>query len=317
MMIYKTLAAVFAACGVLLASGGKPPIQTADFGRIDRHYVYSPQMRDTITVDVWLPPSYGSGADSLNVVYMHDGQNLFDRTTTWNHQTWNMDSVATALSRRHDMEAPLIVGIHSMNATRIGDLMPVKALEYYSQEAGGAPAGNFADGVMLRGDSYADFVAGTLKPMIDSLYSVKRGMEHTSVMGSSMGGLMSVYMLCEYPSVFGNAACLSTHWAGKITGGRGDDHFGKAMYDYLAANLPRDGRHRIYFDRGTETIDALYGYWDDKIINLAETLGYTRPGMLDSFVDQGASHEENSWERRAARPLRFVLSPPAAEAAGK
>lgn len=279
------------------------PLQTPDAGQIDRIILHSPELNEDVTIDVWTPADYAQRADSLPVIYMHDGQNLFDATTTWNQQAWEMDSVTNALQINGEIALPpVIVGIHSVQKTRTGDLMPVKALADYDPKTAG-----FNEDINLRGDQYAAFVAQTLKPQIDSLYRVRRQPASTSVMGSSMGGLMSAYILCEYPEIFGNAACLSTHWAGFIKDNKADDNFGNSLYLYLQSNLPRDGKHRIYFDRGTETIDALYDYWDDKIIEMTESAGYTRPDKLDSFVDKGAAHDERSWSQRVERPLKFLL----------
>lgn len=291
-----------------VATAERPKVQHPSVGRIDRLYFYSPQMQDSVTVDVWLPQIYVEDDEvRLPVLYMHDGQNLFDASTTWNHQSWEMDSVVSILASRGEIVPPVIVGVHSMSSTRVADLMPV------------AP---FADSDILkdlnkpglinsplRGDEYAAFIANDLRNYIESNYRILPGMNNTSVMGSSMGGLMSAYILCEYPDVFGSAGCLSTHWVGDIDAyAAGNEAFPQAMYDYLLKKMPRDGKHRVYFDRGTMTIDAYYGKWDDKIIEMAESIGFTRPDRLDSYVDEGASHEENAWMRRVERPLRFLYS---------
>lgn len=288
---------------------GAPALQVASVGEIDRRYVYSPQMGETITVDVWTPEGYGDDAGRYPVIYMHDGQNLFDASTSWNRQSWEMDSVTGELAGRGEISAPVIVGIHSVAATRTGDLMPEKALGYI-KEIKGEAVRKFLDTASVRGDAYAAFIVETLKPMIDSAYRVGAGADSTFVMGSSMGGLMSVYALSEYPEVFGGAGCLSTHWVGTLDG---DPTFSDAMYAYLSDNLPRDGRHRIYFDHGTTSIDSLYGPSEDRMIALAKGLGYAdslsgaEVVTLERFVDEGAGHEERYWAARVARPLRFLL----------
>ena len=289
--------------------GDKPALQAATVGTIDRHYVYSPQMGETITVDVWTPEGYDKGARRYPVIYMHDGQNLFDAATSWNRQSWEMDSVTGELVRKGEIAAPVIVGVHSVAATRTGDLMPEKALGYIKEIKEGAVK-EFLDTASVRGDAYAAFIVKTLKPMIDTAYRVGAAPDSTFVMGSSMGGLMSVYALSEYPEVFGGAGCLSTHWVGTLDG---DPTFSDAMYAYLSERLPRDGRHRLYFDHGTTSIDSLYGPSEDRVIALAKGLGYadslSGAGVvtLEWFVDEGAGHEERYWAARVARPLRFLL----------
>lgn len=283
---------------------GRPPLQYATAGNVDRHYVYSPQLADTVTVDVWTPRGYDAGRERpYPVIYMHDGQNLFDASTSWNHQSWEMDSVTGSLIAAGAIEAPVIVGIHSVSSTRIGDLMPQKALAYMDH-GGGESMDNLLHGNAVRGDAYAAFIVETLMPAMDSLYTLTGDASLTSVMGSSMGGLMSIYAMCEYPEVFGNAACLSTHWVGSLDG---NPAYPEAMRRYLVDKLPRDGRHRLYLDHGTTSIDSLYGEWEERMIEVADSLGYHAPATLETFVDEGAGHEERFWARRVERPLRFLL----------
>lgn len=234
---------------------------------------------------------------------MHDGQNLFDATTTWNGQSWEMDRTMCALINAGRIRPAIIVGVHSVAETRVADLMPQKAVS-------GSPLEALLNEVKLkgmtpRGDAYAAFLASTLKPAIDRAYRTLPGLTDTSVMGSSMGGLMSVYALCEYPNVFGNALCLSTHWTGTPSVAK---EFEEAMYRYLDANLPSPEAHRLYFDHGTETIDAGYGPAEERILKMIKGKGYSyNEGTLLNMVDYGASHEERAWAARVAIPLEFVL----------
>lgn len=301
-LLFALLGAVFSA-----AMADRPAIQTPSSGKIDRIYMYSPQMRDSVTVDVWLPEEYaGSPERRWPVLYMHDGQNLYDAATTWNRQSWEIDSVVSSLASRREIDVPIIVGVHSVADKRVGELMPQKAFKAHPELLDSMSA--YFGGLEVCGDAYADFVVNTLRPEIDRRYRTLSDPDHTLVMGSSMGGLMSVYMLCEYPEVFGGAGCLSTHWIGRVEdAAKGDYRFAQAIYDYLEARLPRDRSHRLYFDRGTETIDAYYGYCDDRVIALVQALGFTRPDRLETYVDQGAAHEENAWRKRVSRPLRFLL----------
>lgn len=316
-MMLVPLAVALAGCGVAKSDNetpteqqaGKPELQQVTVGNIDRHYVYSPQMRETITVDVWTPEGYADTKERFPVIYMHDGQNLFDASTTWNLQSWEMDSVAGMLIARGEIAAPVIVGIHSVAQTRKGDLMPEKALGYIHQ-LGDSALKAFLDTATVRGNAYAAFLAETLKPLMDSTYRLTANVDSTFVMGSSMGGLMSVYAMSEYPQVFGAAGCLSTHWVGTLDG---NPAFSDAMRAYLSDNLPRDGRHRLYFDHGTTSIDSLYGPSEEQVIVLVKSLGYAdsvanpEAPTLERFVDEGAGHEERYWAARVWRPLRFLL----------
>ena len=281
-----------------------PALQTASTGNVHRHYIISPQMGDTVTIDVWTPEGYDGSSRRYPVIYMHDGQNLFDATTTWNHQSWEMDSVIGTLIADGKISVPVIVGIHSVAESRKGDLMPENALKYLPEKRSEA-VDEFLDTTSLRGNAYAAFIVNTLKPRMDALYRLSPERDSTFVMGSSMGGLMSIYALSEYPETFGAAGCLSTHWIGTLDG---NNAFSDAMYAYLDEKLPRDGHHRLYLDHGTTTLDSLYGPSEERMIGLVRSHGYSEErGTLETFVDEGGAHQESSWAARVWRPLQFLL----------
>jgi predicted alpha/beta superfamily hydrolase len=123
-------------------------------------------------------------------------------------------------------------------------------------------------------------------------------------MGSSMGGLISMYAMCEYRDVFGGAACLSTHWVGSLT--MADPSIPKSFASYMGSNFPSPKDHRIYFDHGTVGLDSKYGQWQIMIDELMSLKGYT-PGNYVSRVYNGADHSEKSWAARLDRPLIFLL----------
>jgi predicted alpha/beta superfamily hydrolase len=116
-------------------------------------------------------------------------------------------------------------------------------------------------------------------------------------MGSSMGGLISLYALAEYPRVFGGVGAVSTHWPA----GEG------IVIDWLATQLPRAGAHRVYFDFGTATLDAQYPPYQARMDALMPGLGYRtgRDWLTRRF--EGAEHNEAAWKARLDVPLRFLL----------
>lgn len=296
-------ACLLAVAALTLHTGATTPLQTADSGAIERHRIFSPQMGDTLTIDVWMPASYRYGEEPRSVLYMHDGQNLFDKNTTWNGRSWEMDVVADSLENAKRIYAPLIVGIHSVAGTRIGDLCPQRALDYAACELdsmGKITAGE------LRGDRYAAFIVETLKPFIDANYNVSPAPEETYVMGSSMGGLMSLYLLSEYPEVFGGAGCLSTHWVGS---NEDKGCFPEAMMEYMRERLPSPSGHRLYFDYGTGAYDENYAPWQPVADSIARKRGYEEGVNFMTVVAEGATHNEDAWRSRVHIPLQFLLTP--------
>lgn len=271
-------------------------------GDLYRLNIFSPEMNETIKVDVWTPDGY-SKEMKFPVIYMHDGQNLFDASATWNKQSWEMDSTAGMLIAKGEIPPVIIAGIHSTDTTRIGDLMPEKPLQYLTNDS----VKTFID-MMCRGkyraDEYLSFIANTLKPHVDSLFSTDPSRDATFVMGSSMGGLISIYAMSEYPEIYGGAGCLSTHWSGTI--GRNND-FPSAMRHYLIENLPQAPYHLLYMDNGDCAIDSVYIPYFHAMNALADSLGYHEGDRLLTGFHPGEAHEERAWAKRVATPLRFLL----------
>ncbi|MCB0398395.1 MAG: alpha/beta hydrolase [Winogradskyella sp.] len=255
-------------------------------------------------VDIWLPEDY-SEDKKYNVLYMHDGQMLFDSTTTWNKQEWKVDEWASKLMSEGKTKDFIVVGVYNIADIRWQDLFPQKAHNYISEEVKSelkSIAGS--KDFKLNGNNYLKFIVEELKPVIDSAYSVYTDKEHTFVMGSSMGGLMSMYALCEYPDVFGGAACVSTHWVGAMP--MDNNPYPDAIFKYMEANLPQAGQHKLYFDYGNKTLDEHYPQYAPRVDDILKQKGYTENNAKNLFFE-GTDHSENSWNARLDQPLLFLL----------
>lgn len=268
-------------------------------GSVDRYHLSS-DFVDARNVDVWLPQNYSSD-NSYAVLYIHDGQMLFDSTKTWNNQEWKVDEVVGTLIVENKIKPVIVVGVWYNNDQRFAEYFPEKAVNYIPKAQRDSLMS--LGPVNLKADNYLKFLVDELKPFIDSTYSTKRAPEHTYLMGSSMGGLISIYGLSEYPDVFGGAACLSTHWVGNSEAAT---IIPKAIEDYLSSNLPYPENHKIYFDHGTATLDSLYPPHQDRIDQLMRDKGYTKENWI-SREYEGADHSEKSWSSRLHIPLTFLL----------
>ncbi len=304
-------ALLFIAIIALLVSCAKTTTPEAPFvqsnlevtsGNLWRADIFSPELNETIKIDVWTPKGY-TDSKKYPVIYMHDGQNLFDANSTWNHQAWEIDSVLGSLIADKKVKPAIVVGIHSVDTTRIGDLMPERVVEM-------TPSGEVRDFIDLmcrgqyRADEYLSFIVNTLKPIIDDKFSTLTDRKSTSIMGSSMGGLISIYGVTEYPEVLGAAVCMSTHWTGAI----GDNaDFPIAMKQYLLDNFPRNGDYLLYFDNGDCDYDSQYLPAYNEMNTLFDFLGYREGEKLKTGVFQGHSHSEKSWSERVNIPLQFIL----------
>lgn len=258
-------------------------------------------------VDVWLPENY-SPDKKYAVLYMHDGQMLFDATTTWNKQEWQVDDVVTKLLAEHKIEDVIVVGVWNIPAIRHLDLFPQKAFDLLSKiekEKMIEEAKSFnLDLTKINSDNYLKFIVKEVKPFVDKYFSTHTDAAHTAVMGSSMGGLISMYAICEYPEIFSKAACLSTHWIGLKD--VENNPIPNAFFTYMQKKLPTPDTHKIYFDFGTETLDAFYVKYEPNVNQILAEKGFTEKNA-QNLKFEGTDHSENSWQKRIHIPLEFMF----------
>jgi len=263
-------------------------------GTLQRQKLFGSRYVNPRTVDVWLPPAYDP-AQRHAVLYMHDGQNLFDPTLAYGGVDWGMDETISRMTATGELPPLIVVGVWN-TAKRVQEYMPQKPLAGVSarpllaefiSKAGGAPLS----------DLYLRFLVEEVKPWVDANYPTITDPSHTAIMGSSMGGLISLYATVEYPQVFGRAGCVSTHWP----------IGGELLIEQLCAALPKPGQHKFYFDFGTRTLDAAYEpfqtRWDAEIA----AVGYTHNVDWLTLKFEGAEHSETSWRERVHIPLKFLL----------
>ena len=250
-------------------------------------------------VEVWLPPGYARDTTArYPVLYVQDGQNVFDPATSYTHVDWGVDETMATLIAAGTIRPAIVVGIWNTPA-RFQEYMPQKALGPDSGFASGVPGMPGIHGPALS-DAYLRFMVEELKPFVDSAFRTLPGPANTFVMGSSMGGLISAYAVMEYPGVFGGAACLSTHWPAA----------GGAFADYLRHALPDPSSHRFYFDHGTATLDSLYAPYQRRVDAAMQAAGYALGRTWVTRVFPGADHSERSWRTRVDVPLVFLLGKP-------
>ena len=277
-----------------------PAVQS---GSIDRYLSFPSRYVQVRNIDVWLPDNY-SQAKKYPVLYMHDGLGLFDKSITWNHQEWDVDSVIGSLIKDKKVKDCIVVAIPNSGKHRASEYYPQKPFESLPAGTQERLLGNMLQG-KIEADNYLRFLVEELKPFIDNQYSTRPDRANTFVMGSSMGGLISMYAICEYPEVFGGAACLSTHWIGDSTDPN-NSIIPDSFVEYLKKHLPSPGNHKIYFDYGTEMLDSYYKPHQLKVDEVMRLKKYTpRQWVTKEFT--GKDHSENSWNERLHVPLQFLL----------
>ena len=279
-----------------------PPSATVQHGRLERLPGLASRHVDARPVDVWLPPGY-DGRRPHAVLYMHDGQMLFDPATTWNKQAWEVDRMAAPLLARGALHDFIVVAPWNGGKQRFAEYFPQAWLARLDATWRQVLAERALQGPP-RGDAYLRFLVEELKPAIDARYATRPERAHTFLAGSSMGGLISLYGLCEHPQVFGGAACLSTHWIG---GFERNEAVPAAAVGYLREKLPPAGSVRLWMDRGDQELDALYDQAQARVDALMAEKGFRAPGF-SSRVYSGTGHNERAWRDRLPEVLAFLLA---------
>ena len=288
---------------ILAGCSTPPPMPLVSTGTIERLGPIPSNFVEPRLVDVWLPEDYAP-TKRYAVLYMHDGQALFDGATSMSKKGWHIDAAMARLRREGRIRDTIVVGIWNTNYSRHAEYFPQKVVplieepirtQFVQQGLQGNP----------RADNYLRFMVKELKPMIDRRYPTRTDASNTFIMGSSMGGIISLYAISEYPQVFGAAACLSTHWIGSF---EANTAIPLATFQYFRDHLPDPATHRIYMDRGTTELDALYPVHQSFANVLLREKGYS-DANFQTLVFDGAGHNEADWASRLDFPLTFLLGP--------
>lgn len=238
-------------------------------------------------VRVWLPPDYdGWGATRYPVLYLNDGQNLFEAATSFAGVHWQAGETATRLLAEKKIRPLIIVGIDNTGRSRVREYIPYKSREPRVL----LPAGN----------CYPDFLQSEVMPLIEARYPILRGPENTGLGGSSLGGLITLYTLMAAPGIFGRALIESPSL---FVANR------KILEESLSF---RAWPERVYLGMGTKEIGNLEK--DAKLLadirELAATLARAGLGEkeLRVRIEEGAGHTEAAWAARFPEALEFLYS---------
>ncbi len=228
------------------------------------------------TVRIYVPPGYASSVKRYPVLYMHDGQNLFAGATAHAGQ-WDVDDTLDGLARSQGLEL-IVVAIDNGEVHRVTELNPWDNARFGKGE----------------GRLYMDFIVSVLKPLVDRQYRTLPGREHTGVMGSSLGGLVSHYAILQYPEVFSKAGIFSpAYWVGP------------EVFELAATQpLPTDARLAMYMGGG-EGDEAV----NDFRRMLEQLQAKAKPGpKLWIKWTPGAQHNEGAWRAEFASAVSWMYA---------
>lgn len=242
-------------------------------------------------VDFWAP---AGGSEHLLIA--HDGQNIFDRRTATFISTWRMGQTAVRISAELGTKPPLIIAVfHSGSKSdphgRAKDLCP-EAPFRSGMKPLSPPTITTSE---LRSDEYLAKIFDQIAPSIIDETNSNITPERTAMIGSSMGGLATLYALTRHQRQFHTALALSTHWV----------LAGDPLVDWLIPRLPNETKHRVWMSRGTKGLDASYPPFQDRADRLMRELGWG--GRYKSRVFERTTHNERSWASYLGQPLRFWL----------
>jgi glycogen operon protein len=240
-----------------------------------KRQVRSPQLRNRRDILIALPPGWRERDERYPVVYMHDGQNLFDPSTSANGD-WGL--VASLATEAHAGRPVIVVGIPNIGPRRRHEYSPFRDATH----GGGG------------GDRYLEFVAATVKPLIDAAFPTLPDRTHTAIAGGSLAGLISLYGLYRLPDIFGAAAALSPSlWFAD-----------RGILTFVPAHPRQTGR--LYIDAGTREGDEVVADVErlrDRLLDAGRIEGTD----LVCVVEDGAGHDEAAWGRRFRAALPFLL----------
>lgn len=305
-MLNRWLAAALLMIGLC----APPAVAQVASGRLVRIEAFPSAHVQPRTVTIWLPAEYDAQPRRrFPVIYMHDGQNLFEKATSNFGEEWGMDEAITRLAARGKLRPAIVVGMastparyHEYMPRKVYDLLPDAYRTAVRETQAGEPIS----------DAYLRFIVQELKPRIDREYRTLKSAADTSIMGSSMGGLISLYAMAEYPQIFGQAACLSTHLvlvaanAASATAPDAPQVVAETFRRYLAASAMKPGRNRLYMDHGTATLDQYYPPFAAAFDAMMAKAGWSDPHHWESRVFTGTAHNEQAWRERVDIPLLFL-----------
>jgi predicted alpha/beta superfamily hydrolase len=246
-------------------------------------------------VDFWSPEN------PTHLIVCHDGQNILDRRTATRRKTWQLAKASIKVAEELGMTPPAIIGVYHGGTKkdpngRYKDLTPEGP--YRNGVKPILPPGySQLDLSELRGDWYQKFIAETVVPTISAEIGIDLVREKTAMLGSSMGGLATLYGVGLYPNLYGAALSFSPHW---VIGAN-------PLVDALIDALPGPDRLRLWMSRGTKGLDGTYEPFQDYADERAQDRGFVMGQNLSSKVFERTSHSEKSWASYVDQALRFWL----------
>lgn len=237
---------------------------------------YMPQLDRERNIWIYLPPDYESSGKNYPVLYMHDGQNLFDNLTSFAGE-WEIDETLNALAGQ-GYQVPIVVGIDNGGSYRIEEYSPWQ----HPQHGGG------------KGEQYMAFIVETLKPFVDQNYRTLPGREFAGIMGSSLGGLISHFGAVEYQEVFGKAGIFSpSYW------------FSDSVWQFTTGTGMEESMRFYLMCGGQEGSTTLTNL--QKMRDTLTIIGFPEEDVFSTIIP-GGQHNEALWRNQFGEAYLWLFA---------
>jgi len=245
---------------------------------------YIPQLNRKRKIWLYLPPDYHTSQKKYPVIYMHDGQNLFDEKTSFSGE-WGVDETLNQIFEEKGVGI-IVIGIDNGGDKRLDEYSPWKNIKYGGGE----------------GDAYVDFIVKTLKPYVDNKFRTRLDKSNTAIFGSSMGGLISFYATLKYPDIFGKSGVFSpSFWFSEqsfvFTKSKNNLNHNKIYF--LAGDKEGDN---VAFNEITQTVKDI-----NSVITILKKQGFDSKNIKETVV-QGGKHNEKMWRENFKNAVLWLFT---------
>lgn len=225
-------------------------------------------------IRIYIPEEYNNETRSYPVIYAHDGQNLFDDSTSYVGE-WGLDESLNEIANETGFKV-IVVGIDNGQGKRINELSPWENPDYGAAE----------------GEAYMNFIVKQVKPYIDSTYRTLPERNNTAIIGSSLGGLISHYGIYQYPEIFSKAIIFSpSYW------------YAEEVWDFTANNpVPRDSK--LWLEIGEKEGNAVDN--TNKMYEVILNTGHPEENIVKR-IDPEGEHNEPSWRRQFVPAVKWLF----------
>ena len=253
-------------------------------------------------------------------IFFQDGQNLFDAETMWRNQEWEIDETFKKMHLKNLNTNIVVIAVNSANKSgngfldntkRYAEYFPKQSISFFDKGFRKFAYKKFIDTYRF---NYLNFLSEELIPLVEEKFKTKLNKNNTGIMGASMGGLISLNAMLEYPETFGFAGAFSTHWVGiqpleyfvlpfrkRI---EGDKLTTSAIKKYIESRVVNLENHKTYFDRGTQGLDAAYTNPQKEIDKIFSENNLS----FKSLIFEGHDHLEKDWAKRFEKALIFLTN---------